>query len=189
MTRTAMIVVPPARGHLNHGIALARLLARNGHRPFVVSGAMVAAHARWLRPEVPIRTFANHDPITESSDKAHRLHGCFQACPDCLRACLERTSRTVKDQVPDPLSVRSPHWVALMPLRRKESLVSEANDQERFTTTRDSACFSTVYYSHGFSVCVRAAAQREVLAVWVLRSVTSFLAAAGYPDAARSRAL
>jgi hypothetical protein len=27
MTRTAMIVVPPARGHLNHGVALARLLA------------------------------------------------------------------------------------------------------------------------------------------------------------------
>jgi hypothetical protein len=28
----------------------------------------------------------------------------------CLRACLERTSRTVKDQLPDPLSVRSPHY-------------------------------------------------------------------------------
>ena len=37
------------------------------------------------------------------------LHGCLQACPDCLRACLERTSRMVKDQVPDPLSARSPH--------------------------------------------------------------------------------
>src|ERR1700733_11648639 len=109
MTRTAMIAVPPARGHLNHGGALA--IARE-KRPFVVIGAMVAAHARWLRPEVPIRTFANHDPITESSDKAHRLHGCFQACPDCLRACLERTSRTVNDQVPDPLSVRSPHCTA-----------------------------------------------------------------------------
>ena len=103
-----MIVVPPARGHLNHGVALVRLIARNGHRPFVVTGAMVAAHARWLRSEVPIRTFANHDPITESSDKAHRLRGCLQACPDCLRAGLERTSRTVKDQVPDPLPVRSP---------------------------------------------------------------------------------
>src|ERR1700733_10291296 len=34
----------------NHGVAPARLLARNGHRPFVVSEAMVAAHARWLRP-------------------------------------------------------------------------------------------------------------------------------------------
>jgi predicted nucleotidyltransferase len=73
-------------------------------------GLKLSDLSRWLRPEVPIRAFANHDPITESSDKAHRLHGCFQACPACLRACMERTSRTVKDQVPDPLSVRPPHW-------------------------------------------------------------------------------
>lgn len=74
-------------------------------------GLKLSDLSRWLRPEVPIRAFANHDPITESSDKAHRLRGCFQACPDCLRACLERTYRTVKDQVPDPLSVRSPQWL------------------------------------------------------------------------------
>jgi UDP:flavonoid glycosyltransferase YjiC (YdhE family) len=74
MTRTAMIVVPPSRGHLNHGVALARLLARNGHRPVVVSGAIVAEHARWLRPEIPVRTFTSHDLITDSSDKAHRPH-------------------------------------------------------------------------------------------------------------------
>src|SRR3984885_12272790 len=63
----------PARPWAPQPRCRARTIARE-KRPsaFVVSGAMVAAHARWLHPEVPIRTFANHDPITGSSDKAHR---------------------------------------------------------------------------------------------------------------------
>jgi UDP:flavonoid glycosyltransferase YjiC (YdhE family) len=74
MARTVMIAVLPTLGHLNHGVALARLLARNGHRPIVVSGAMVGEHARWLRPGVPVRTFASHDMLTDSASPAYRPH-------------------------------------------------------------------------------------------------------------------
>ena len=111
MTRTAMIVVPPAREHLNHGGALANAREK---RPSAIrsqrgngGGARALAapggtDTHLCQPRSDYRNF----------DKAHRLHGCFQACPDFLRACLERTSRTVNDQVPDPLSVRSPHCTA-----------------------------------------------------------------------------
>ena len=38
------------------------------------------------------------------------LHGCFRARPDCPRVSQERFPRVVKDEVSDPLSLRSPHW-------------------------------------------------------------------------------
>lgn len=74
MTRAIMIVVLPTLGHLNHGVALARLLARNGHRPIVVSGAMVDEHARWLRPGIPVRTFVSHDMLTDTANPAYKPH-------------------------------------------------------------------------------------------------------------------
>src|ERR1700733_12298597 len=103
MTRTAVIAVPPARGHLNHGVREKRPSAIRSQRGNGGGARALAA------PGGTDTHLCQPRSDTENSDKAHRPHGCFQACPVCLRACLERTSRTDKDQVPDPLSVRSPH--------------------------------------------------------------------------------
>lgn len=93
---SALVVVPPTVGHLNHGVALARLMAEAGRRPVLVTGTAGSAHLSRLSPGFAVHCLPSHDLVLDRTDPRRRPH-LEQLCdPAAVSAALDDQLRLVR---------------------------------------------------------------------------------------------